>query len=69
MQSTKNSHVNEEVERLMADLKEQDEVQYAIVTTLIQEMYTDPKRDMPEGTTRAIEDKIYRLIDEQARFN
>lgn len=69
MQSTKNSHVNEEVERLLADLKEQDHMQYVIVTTLIQEMYTDPKLDMPEGTTRAIEDKIYRLIDEQARFH
>jgi len=69
MQSTKNNQVNEEVERLLSDLKKTNLAQYDIITTLIQEMYTDPKRDMPEGTTRAIEDKIYRLIDEQAKFN
>ncbi len=68
MQSTDNDQVNKEVERLLAPLKEKEPAQYNIIKTLIAEMPNDPKLDAPIAYTKAIEDKIYRLIDEQVKF-
>ncbi|MDN3548929.1 hypothetical protein [Mucilaginibacter aquaedulcis] len=68
MEGTENKQVNKEVERFLAGLKAKEPAQYDIIKTLIGEMYNDPKLNNPEATSKTIEDKIYRLIDDQVKY-
>ena len=68
MKSIQNDHVTQEVEKMLAPLKEANPAQYDIITRLINDVYSDPKIEQPEALTRAIEDKLYRLIDDHVRF-
>lgn len=68
MKSIQNDHVTQEVEKMLAPLKKANPAQYDIINTLINDVYSDPKIEHPEALTKAIESRLYRLIDEHVRF-
>jgi hypothetical protein len=67
MTGTKNSNVNQEVERLLAPLKEKEIVQYHIIQDLLDEVYKDPTLGT-ESTSKEIENKLYKMVDDHLRF-
>jgi len=68
MESTKNINVNKELERLLEPLRQTSQAQYEIVRALIDEVYNDPTLGSPEATSRDIENKLYRMIDDHIKF-
>lgn len=69
MESTKNSNVFKEVEKLLSPLREKDSVQYQIIQNLIDEVYEDPTLNSPEALSKEIENKLYKLIDDHIKFD
>jgi hypothetical protein len=68
MESTRNNDVNRELERLLTPLRESSQVHFDIVRALIDEVYQDPTLGSPEKTSREIENKLYRMIDDHIKF-
>lgn len=69
MESTSNNNVTKELDKLLAPLKLSDQLQYNIIQNLIDAVYNDPSIHSPEATSKEIENKLYKMIDDHIRFD
>ena len=69
MAGIKNSNVNKEVDRLLIPLKERDLAKYNIVRALLDDVYDDPSLGSPEATTKEIENRLYKIIDDHVQYS